>query len=167
MPFLIDGHNLIPRLGLRLDALDDELDLIERLNEFCRRSRRGNLEVYFDNAAAGVPASRKNGCVTAYFVRKPRSADDAMRTRLKKLGRSAQNWTVVSSDYEIQAAANASGAKVISSDEFARTVIETLPSGPAARATDADRHEHKDLSDGEVQEWLKAFNDRDRKFGQF
>ena len=30
MPYLIDGHNLIPKLGLRLDELDDEIELIRR-----------------------------------------------------------------------------------------------------------------------------------------
>jgi predicted RNA-binding protein with PIN domain len=165
MPFLIDGHNLIPRIGLRLDALDDELDLIDRLNEFCRLSRRGGVEVYFDNAPVGFPTTRKNGFVNAHFVRKPWTADQAIRARLKKLGRGARNWTVVSSDREVQDAAQAGEARVISSDEFARTVIETLRGGTAPAGAGA--RDPKDLSDGELQEWMKLFNDRDRKFGQF
>ena len=36
MPYLIDGHNLIPKLGLRLESLDDEMELIAILQEFCR-----------------------------------------------------------------------------------------------------------------------------------
>jgi predicted RNA-binding protein with PIN domain len=166
MPYLIDGHNLIPRIGLRLDSPDDELDLIDRLNEFCRLSRRGGVEVYFDHAQAGLPAVRKLGAVTAHFVREPWTADQAIRTRLKKLGRNAGNWTAVSSDREVQAAARASGARVVSSDEFARTVIETLRDGnPPGRTGTGPRE--KELSDGELQEWIKLFNDRDRKFGQF
>ena len=43
MPYLIDGHNLIPKLGLRLDSLDDEEQLIPRLQEFCRL-RRAQVE---------------------------------------------------------------------------------------------------------------------------
>ena len=40
MPYLIDGHNLIPKLGLRLDSMDDEMELIAILQEFCRVERR-------------------------------------------------------------------------------------------------------------------------------
>ena len=36
MPYLIDGHNLIPKLGLRLDSVDDEMELVAILQEFCR-----------------------------------------------------------------------------------------------------------------------------------
>ncbi len=34
MPYLIDGHNLIPKVGLRLDSMDDEMDLLAHLQEF-------------------------------------------------------------------------------------------------------------------------------------
>ena len=53
MPYLIDGHNLIPKLGLRLDSIDDESELIAILQEFSRRERR-QVEVFFD----GAPAAR-------------------------------------------------------------------------------------------------------------
>src|SRR5512140_502536 len=102
MPYLIDGHNLIPKLGLRLDSFDDELELVGRLNEYCRLSRKTGLEVYFDNAAPGSPETRRMGLLTAHFVRKPRIADEAIRLRLKKLGKAARNWTVVSSDRSVQ-----------------------------------------------------------------
>ncbi len=60
MPYLIDGHNLIPKLGLRLDLLDDELELLVRLQEFCRL-RRAQVEVYFDGAPPGQVSTRKAG----------------------------------------------------------------------------------------------------------
>src|SRR5512143_2856791 len=129
MPYLIDGHNLIPKLGMRLDELDDELELMERLNEFCRLSRRGQVEVYFDNAPAGSQEMRKSGLVTAHFIRRPFIADQAIRHRLQRLGRAARNWSVVSSDHQVQADARSTGASVISSEEFARTVVETLRAG--------------------------------------
>src|SRR5215470_4210350 len=102
MPYLIDGHNLIPRLGLRLDSVDDEMELISVLQEFCRLERR-QVEVFFDGAPTSQAGTRKQGAVTAYFIRQGTTADDAIRDRLKKLGRSARNWTVVSSDRQVQA----------------------------------------------------------------
>jgi uncharacterized protein len=117
MPYLIDGHNLIPKLGLDLSSFDDENALIERLNEFSRISRRGQLEIYFDNALPGGPEKQKKGLVNAYFVRHPMIADEAIRLRLQHLKHDAKNWSVVSSDHRVQAEARAVGARVISSDE--------------------------------------------------
>ena len=155
MPYLIDGHNLIPKLGLRLTDFDDELALLEQLNEFCRLSRRGQVEVYFDNAPQGYPETRRSGLVTAHFVRKPLIADEAIRLRLIKLGRAAKNWTVVSSDHRVQNEARAAGARVISSDEFARTVIETLRAGPPPSGKE------KSMSERELEEWLRLFYKKD------
>jgi uncharacterized protein len=158
MPYLIDGHNLIPKLGLRLDAFDDEVELVTRLNEYCRLARKSGLEVYFDNAPAGYPETRRYGQITAHFVRKPLIADEAIRLRLKKLGRAARNWTVVSSDHRVQAEARAAGAAVISSDEFAATVIDTLRAGPPAGA-----HTTR-MSENELDEWLALFREGKDKF---
>jgi hypothetical protein len=154
MPYLIDGHNLIPKIGLRLDSFDDETELAHRLNEFCRLSRKTGLEIYFDNAPAGQPETRRYGQITAHFVRRPLIADEAIRLRLKKLGKAAKNWSVISSDHRVQAEARAAGAKVISSDEFAATVIDTLRVGPPAS-------EHKSiLTEREVEEWERLFSER-------
>ncbi len=154
MPYLIDGHNLIPNLGLDLSSFDDETELIERLNEFCRLSRRGQVEIYFDNAQPGGHQKQKIGLVTAIFVRRPQIADEAIRLRLKQLKNDAKNWSVVSSDHRVQSEARSAGAKVISSPEFANLVIETLRSGPAP----ADGAKSI-LSAREVDEWLTLFGE--------
>lgn len=159
MPFLIDGHNLIPKLGLRLDSFDDEEQLLARLNEFCRLARKGNVEVYFDNAPPGAPESRKVGIVSAHFVRRPHIADEAIRRRLKTLGRAARNWTVVSSDRRVQTEARAAGARVIPSEEFAAMVIETLRAGPASQ------NKPTPMSEQELNEWLRLFNERRKRSG--
>ena len=151
MPYLIDGHNLIPKLGLLLDALDDEEDLISRLQEFCRL-RRAQLEVYFDKASPGQGAARQAGAVTVHFARRGSSADAAIEARLARLGRAARNWTVVSSDGRIQQAAKATHAGVLSSEEFAREMSKAQATGAVAQKHDAT------LAPGEVEEWLEFFN---------
>ncbi len=85
MPYLIDGHNLIPKLGLRLDSPDDEMELIGVLQEFCRLERH-NAEVYFDGAPVGQAGTQKFGIVTAHFVRLGTTADAAIKVRLEKMG---------------------------------------------------------------------------------
>jgi uncharacterized protein len=158
MPFLIDGHNLIPKLGLRLDSFDDELELVERLNEFCRLSRKTGLEVYFDGAPEAQAGSRKIGLVKAHFVRAGLTADAAISRRLRALGKAAKNWSVVTSDRQIQAEARAARAEVIPSEQFAAQVIDTLRAGPAS-----PQHKDPALSPAEVDEWLAVFSQRTTK----
>lgn len=155
MPYLIDGHNLIPKLGLRLDSMDDEMELIAILQEFCRLERR-QVEVYFDGAPLPHTGTRNLGTVTAHFVLLGTTADDAIRKGLKKMGRKAKNWTVVSSDRQVQADARAAQAEVISSDDFAKQLKRIRDSAPKP-AND------RKLSKQEVDDWLKLFERRNHK----
>ena len=126
MPYIIDGHNLIPKVpGLSLQEMDDEQQLLEMLQEFCRRQRK-QVEVFFDNAPPGGVRARNLGSVTARFVRQGATADDAIRKRLGNLGRAARNWTVVSSDQAVQAEARAAQAQSMPSEAFARLLVQAL-----------------------------------------
>jgi len=159
MPYLIDGHNLIPKLGLRLDSMDDEMELITILQEFCRLERK-QAEVFFDGAPAGHAQTRKFGSVTAHFVRLGATADDAISKRLKSLRKGARNWTVISSDRQVQAEARAASAEVISSDTFAAMLKEARDAAPKP---DSERK----LTQKEIDDWLKLFEGRshNKKFG--
>lgn len=154
MPYLIDGHNLIPKIGLRLDSMDDEMELVAILQEFCRLRRR-QVEVYFDGAPAPHAGTRRLGAVTAHFVPLGTTADDTIRRRLKRMGKSAKNWTVVSSDRQVQTEARAAGADLISSDAFARQLKKARQAAPKPAS---ERKPSKE----EVEEWLKLFKE-DRK----
>lgn len=149
MPYLIDGHNLIPKLGLRLDSPDDEMELVAILQAFHQRDRKP-LEVYFDGAPLAQAGTRKLGTVTAHFVRLGSTADDAIRKRLKSLGKSAKNWTVVSSDRQVQAEAHAAHAEVVSSDSFAAMLLHSHDSGPTVQG-------ERKLSEKEIDEWMRLF----------
>lgn len=155
MPYLIDGHNLIPKLGLRLDSMDDEMELAAILQEFCRLERK-QVEVYFDGAPAPHAGTRKLGTVTAHFVPLGTTADEAIRRRLRKMGKSAKNWTVVTSDHQVQAEARAVKADVISSDAFAKLL-------KAARASAPKPAEDHKLSPQEVEDWLNLFKEGKKK----
>lgn len=163
MPYLIDGHNLIPKIpGLRLDAVDDEYRLVELLQEFCRLSRK-KAEVYFDQAAQGQVGQRRLGIVSAYFVRVGQTADQAIAVRLQKMGRSARNWTVVSSDLSVREAARRAGANHLSSEEFATLLRNTL--SPKA-GDESDKSSKIRLSPAEVEEWLEIFKSQDKRGSQ-
>jgi len=156
MPYLIDGHNLIPKLGLRLDSMDDEMELIAILQEYCRVERKKQVEVYFDGAPAPHAGTRKHGVVTAHFVPQTTTADNAIRNRLKKLGKAAKNWVVISSDHRVQLEARTAQAESIPSEIFAMTLREARNSAPKPT-------ENRKLTSQEVDDWLKLFEQRRHK----
>jgi predicted RNA-binding protein with PIN domain len=158
MAYLIDGHNLIPKLGLRLDAPDDEIELVRLLQEASRLSRR-HIEVYFDGAPAGNTGTRRFGSVTARFISERTTADAAIKARLDALGRAARGWTVVSSDREIQAAARAARATTISSEDFAHR-LRTLkaPGWWAGKLSKTPIPQTP--SEPDVAEWMELFRSR-------
>jgi predicted RNA-binding protein with PIN domain len=155
MPYLIDGHNLIPKIsGLSLQAVDDEEQLIALLLEFCRR-RRKKTEVFFDNSPSGQPRSQnlELGMVIARFVRQGQSADDAIRARLARLGKNARNWTVVSSDLAVQSSARAAHAHFVSSEFFAQQIEQALSAAPP----NLEKQPDASLTSQEINDWLDLF----------
>ncbi len=158
MRYLIDGHNLIPKIpGLSLEAVDDEQQLIELLQEFCRRSgsrlRSTWLEVFFDQAPPGQAGTRRYGMVTAHFVRQGMTADQAIIQGLKRLGKQARNYTVVSSDHQVQNAALWARAGVLSSEAFAASLSPGVGNRDQAQA---DSREGA-MDPQELNEWLDLF----------
>ena len=155
MPYLIDGHNLIPKVGLHLNSPDDEMELVAILKEFARLKRQ-QVEVYFDGAPIGQAGTRKLGTVRAHFVPLGQTADSAIRSRLNRMEKDAKNWIIVSSDHEVQNAARAVRAQVVTSDEFVKMLRAATNSAPK------ENTENKKLSAQEVDEWLKLFREKER-----
>lgn len=153
MPYMIDGHNLIGKLpGLHLSDLEDEQKLVELLEEFCQRRGQKVMEVYFDNAAPGQTGAKKYARLNVRFVRAGLTADAAITNHLQRLGNAAANWTVVSSDRAVQAAAKRAKAKFLSSEDFSRELL-AAPSGGKA--------DDPAVSPDEVDDWLKEFGGED------
>jgi predicted RNA-binding protein with PIN domain len=157
MAYLIDGHNLIPKIpGLSLADPDDEMRLVEMVQRLCQRQRK-RAEVFFDQAPPGMAGARRSGWVLMHFVRQGLTADEAIARRLKSLGGEARNWTVVSSDHRVQAEARAHGARVVSAETFAhwlQDVTSSAPTEPAAKEAP--------LSPEEVGYWLRLFGEENK-----
>jgi len=153
MPMIIDGHNLVPNIpGLDLSDLDDEIKLIQMLQDYCRL-RRIEIECYFDKAPHGHPRVQHYGQVVARFARPGKTADDEIKERLVRLGRRAREWTVVSSDASIQAAARAARARSLLSQDFSREVDVVLSSNSSEKKSPLQG----DMSSEELEMWLKTF----------
>ncbi|MFZ2095359.1 MAG: NYN domain-containing protein [Anaerolineales bacterium] len=156
MNYIIDGHNLIGKMsGLDLGMVDDELRLIELLNRFGQHNR-GKVEVYFDGAPLGQAGVRNFGRVRAHFVPQRQTADEAIRLRLRKLGKSARNWVVVSSDRSVQAAGREAQARVMPAEDFAQRMQASF------QVSSGDEQDSAELplNEQEVNEWLELFSGR-------
>lgn len=155
MPYIIDGHNLIPRIpGFSLQDIDDEMQLVEMLQEFCRLSRK-RVEVYFDNAPPGQLKVQKFGSVTAHFVRAGLTADQAILQKLHRLGNEARNWSVVSSDREVQSGARAARATVITAQTFAQQLMQAIE----GTSPGTDTSEEPTMNQDELEDWLNLFGE--------
>jgi predicted RNA-binding protein with PIN domain len=153
MPYLIDGHNLIPAVpGLHLDDPEDEAQLAGLLRAFCARTR-SRATVFFDRGLLGAGSPSGGARVTVRFVRPPRTADEAIVAYLARLKGEARNWTVVSSDGEVQRAARRAGARPLTSRAFARLLLSP-PLGPTEGKPEGPSNKE------EVAYWERRFRER-------
>lgn len=151
MPILIDGHNLIGKLpDIRLDDPDDEAKLVVRLRTYCARTNK-RVTVAFDHGLPGGPSRElSGGGVKVIFAVAGRTADGILCERIRR-ARDPRGLTVVTSDHQIVAAAQARGARVVRSEEFA--VQLDTPRTVETLETERD----VSLSEDEVNEWLGIF----------
>ena len=153
MPYLIDGHNLIPHIpGITLKDLEDEIALIGQLKDFAARERT-RVEVFFDQAPPSQAGSRTFGLVKAHFIRQGMTADQAIISRLSKIGGDAKNWTVVTSDREILVEARSIHSKTLSSRDFARVLLGGGSNSPSNESAG----EKPDATGEDVDFWLDQF----------
>jgi predicted RNA-binding protein with PIN domain len=152
MPYIIDGHNLIGALpDISLHDPEDERQLITRLQAFLSRNRKRAV-LYFDDRAPGARAFYHTPNLQVRFVGRPRSADDAIRDHIERLGREATNWTVVSTDRAVRSLARRSGAVSMTSQAFAAQM-----SRPHDLPADAEKPSAP-ASEGEIAAWERLFN---------
>ena len=152
MPYLIDGHNLIPVLGLRLSDPEDEAKLTLMLQRYFARTGRAGT-VYFDRQAPGGAAGTSSRHLTVRFIAAPRTADDAIRAHLSRLHGEARNWDVVSNDQAIRHAAGRVGARWVSAAAFAAQLRRALQAGAGEKPEASPSPE-------ELAEFERLFRDR-------
>ena len=153
MRYIVDGHNLIPRIaGLSLKELDDEARLIQILVKYCQK-KRDRIIVFFDKAAPGHQGAYQYGAVKAVFVSERRKADDAIHDHLVAHRGEARNYVVVSSDRQVQQDARSFHAAILSAENFSEQLTKSLIfTDQIAEEADVDL-----LTPEEVAEWEKLF----------
>lgn len=156
MNYLVDGHNLIGKMpGIALDDPDDEAKLVMVLRRYATANRRRNIIVIFDRGVYGHPVRLDGYGITCYFAQSPQDADTQIIRRIAQIERTS-DWRVVTSDRRVARAAQARKVRVISSTEFAATLL-------ASPHIKIDPNEEKPrevrLSPAEVEEWLRLFGE--------
>ncbi|MEA4812417.1 MAG: NYN domain-containing protein [Anaerolineaceae bacterium] len=156
MQYLIDGHNLIPKMpGLSLSDPEDEENLIQALSSWAKTGRH-KMVVFFDRAPLGRSGTRKAHAISAVFVPAGKTADSAIMDALSRLKGNAKNVTVVSSDRMIQAAARAVHAAILRSEDFSKMVAES-------RTAQVSAQEPAALTSDEIKEWELLFSENKGK----
>lgn len=155
MIIIIDGHNLIPKIpGLSLLQMDDESRLLTILRDYSRL-RRKKLEVYFDRAPVGRSGLYMDGTIRVFHVSEKTTADEEIIQRVRRTGKRAKEFIVISSDHHVQNQVRALGAQAITSEQFVQELYAGLNgSGSSMSENKPDRQ----LSEDEVQEWIDLFN---------
>lgn len=155
MPFIIDGHNLIGVLpDIQLADPDDEEQLLKRLQSITGHIRK-TMHVYFDQRAPGAPSTFRQGRLIAHFVHQTSSADDAIKAHIRRLGKEASNWTVVSSDHAVLDYARNHGARTMTSQDF------TVNLNTAHHENGGDDVRDVQLSPDEIRSWEELFDSGD------
>ncbi len=161
MHYLIDGHNLIARLSdIRLSDADDEEQLVRRLQQWMAAGRKRRVTLYFDGGLPGGPAPHlSRGALKVIFASAGREADSLLIQRIRKV-RNPPEFTLVSSDRAIVAAAQARGMPVTDAATFAQ-MMEEERGRRAAGDTKPWAKQEPAMDERELAEWLKLFGGGD------
>lgn len=163
MEYYIDGHNLIPKVnGIRLSDENDENELLERIQEFARLSRK-RCTVFFDKAPEHKTMDAHFGTVHVIYVTHHIKADEEIIDRVVKIGKNrAKEIVVVSSDQHVQWQSHQAGAATMTSESFAAEMSKTFSRGEkSAKSSRKPLRIEPKLSRKEVDEWLEIFSQKE------
>lgn len=155
MHYLIDGHNLIAALpDISLEDPDDEIKLLLLLKSWAVARHKREVTVIFDGGLPGGYQQRlSTSRINVIFAREGQTADTLLIRRIKKAPNPPE-YTLVSSDRAVQAAAAARKMAVLSSADFVQLLGEKEERPPSPKIEEA---EEPSLSSEEVAEWLTLF----------
>jgi predicted RNA-binding protein with PIN domain len=151
MPILIDGHNLIGRLGISLRDPNDEDELLQILIPYRARTGKPVTVVFDPGVATAMPRRRRRGGIDVGLAPLGGRADATIVQRVRR-SRNPQEWLVVTSDQALRAAVTQLGARVRSAEAFAAALVasRTMVEGPS-------RAKERPPSPEEVEAWLALF----------
>lgn len=153
MPYLIDGHNVInAHPELSPEDPNDEAELVLRLRAFTGRVGKKCTVVFDKGIPGGVSRDLSTGPVKVIFASPRTNADNVIKERIRRHS-NPQSITVVSGDHEVQNAARARRAMVMTNHEFVELMLEKM----ADSGSDDEGHD-VNVPPNEVENWLQLFS---------
>ena len=164
MIYLIDGHNLIGKMGdIRLADPNDEEKLVRRLHNWAGGDRKRRIELFFDSGDFGgwhTPISAPG--IRLYYAKPGQRADDLLIRALRVI-KNPQAYTLITSDNEILAAARKRRVGYILSEEFVALMTAELSARaappPEPIPADPSTAPQPEIRPEDVAEWLAYFGD--------
>jgi uncharacterized protein len=155
MHFLIDGHNLIAKMpDISLSDPDDEAQLILRLRRWVAANMKRRVTVYFDGGLPGGRAPHLSGArLEVVFASGGRPADDMLIRHIRRV-KNPPEYTLVSSDRQIIAAAEKRRMPFLLAQDFAPELAPDQPEPAPPPASTADKPM---LTEAEVAAWMELF----------
>lgn len=157
MPYIIDGNNLI---GSSPDMSLEESGVRQKITHMVRKfqqNRNNKVIVVFDGEPEGTSHRQEMG--PKFLVMYPRygqSADDEIKHILDSYN-DFRDVVLITSDRELKSYARKLGARTVNSIEFyfklKREYRET------GKREESQKRIDTRLSDQEVDQWMKIFND--------
>ncbi|MFZ0547175.1 MAG: NYN domain-containing protein [Candidatus Promineifilaceae bacterium] len=155
MHYLIDGHNLIAKMpDISLDDPDDEVKLILLLKGWAVARLKREVTVIFDHGLPGGYQQRlSTSRIEVVFAPEGKTADSLLISRIKKVPNPPE-YTLVSSDRVVLAAAAARKMAVLLSEAFAELLVGKEEAPPKPKVEESEKPA---LSSEEVAEWMELF----------
>ncbi len=145
---IIDGHNLIGRLGwLSLENEEEGRELLLRRVAALKGSGGEQVVVVFDGNRFQRTKGSRFGGVRVVYSTAGVSADEVIVSRIDSMQRGAA--TVVTSDRELARRVAARGAKVLTAEVFGARI--------EAKKGDENRPSKPSPDPSDVDHWLEVF----------
>lgn len=166
---IIDGYNLLGRTGGLSGSIETARESLLQALASYRHRKQHPITVVFDGWQQGQPTERhehRSGVEIVYSKRGER-ADQVIQRLAREFG---TGCAVVSSDHEVMQSARASGAFVLSAQEFALK-LWTAPGGSGVMHkeldTEAEARPRDPKKKGNPRKLPKSIRQRTRQLRRF
>ncbi len=157
---IIDGYNLIKRVGgvfSGLPSLEAQRNHLLRLLASSSSLSGISIVLVFDSSWEGLPnppVVYRN--IKIVFSQNNKKADEIIQQFIRRSSSPGQ-LLIVTSDREIQYTALDHGARIMGSQDFWKQIQR-----PVSRKASASSLPDRELTDREIKDWLKLFNQKDQ-----
>ncbi|OGB68510.1 MAG: hypothetical protein A2Y94_14085 [Caldithrix sp. RBG_13_44_9] len=159
---IIDGYNLIkanPDIFSKMPDLESQRHHLLKILQSAPVLHGKEILVVFDGTTGqNFPPAEKKGRIQLIFSGKTQEADEVIQKLIRK-NASSQMMQIISSDRSIKNTAKDHRVSTMTSQEFWKSLLGNHIK--TSRAVNEDSSSNRHLSDNEIQEWLKLFQNRE------